>query len=404
MSRRRHTSSQATSMPIRQEQRSTDNTDISTSSRQWILWGSMTLLGAAFLYFLPDPTPVFVNHRMLVVHLLAATPLAYCLACPLRIPRSVARWMSIAVVLAVVSFDAALTVLSDLMIPSTWGMSGRWTVRTLLALMVAVPWIISCPLPYKQPSWQGWILAAILITIPSSLYTMHTLQSLVRTAQQIDPMTAPRKLMLVTQQIMEIDDTASIAGENCKKKLLDLLQRVDSLERECQLPLDSARNDAGIDRAVKLMAIDRFSEAWQLLNCGQSDNSSPILLKILCTRGLEDWKSSQELCEIALIDSIEDGPLERSRLYSWWAESFARQGRIKECIDVQRIAIDKCPDNADAFRLELAQRLAESGQVPEALAILREIEHTDRASDTQFQSSIREMRRGIKNNSCTLSR
>lgn len=404
MNQRRRTSSTRTSEP---KVAITPESEILEDSRAgwaWVLWGSMAVAGASFLCLLPDPTPVFVNHRLTAVHLLAAIPLAYCLACQLRIPRRIARWFSLVAVGVATSLGATLTLLSDFMIPATWEFGGRWMIRTAVAFAVVLPWIISCPLPCSNPTWRGWILAMILMTLPSSLYADHLLQQLNRASVQIDPATAPKKLMLVTQQMMEIDDTSEVGGENCKKKLLALLQRVESLDRECQLSFSPSSNGAKIDRAVKLMAIDRFAEAREHLNPIQPDEGSVILLKILCARGLEEWKSVQELCETALQDSIDDTPLERSRLYAWLAEAFARQRRLKECIDVQRIAIDKCPDHADAFRMDLAQRLAESGQVPEALEILQELERTDRASDTQFQSSIREIQRGIKNNSCTLSR
>jgi len=369
----------------------------------WAWWVSMTIAGCVLLYLLPDPTPVFVTHRLAAIHLLAAIPISYCLASWLRLQRRVALCLSIVAVLGVASFETTLPLLSDSMIPTTWGLASRWAIRTMLALAIVIPWTLSCPVPHGTNTWRGWILAGILISVPSFVYANHQLHSLIQSSSQIDPRTSPKKLMLLTQQVMELDDTSSITGENCKRKLLQSMQTVDALERECEIPIDLSSDSVKLDRAVKLMAIDRLQDAWKLLEQTQVNNRSATFLKILCSREMEDWKRVQEVCRFALQNPNGNSPLEQARVYSWLAEAFARERRFEQCIETYRTAIEQCPDQASSFRIDMALQLAESGRVPEALRILKEVEGATDLAEISLRTAIKGQIRRIRNNSCTLS-
>lgn len=369
---------------------------------EWAWWVSMTIAGCVLLYLLPDPTPVFVNHRLTAIHLLAAIPIAYCLASWLQLQRRFALWLSIVAVLGIASFETTLPLLSDSMIPTTWGFASRWAIRTMLALAIAIPWILSCPVPHRTNTWREWLLAGILISVPSIVYASHQRHSLIQSSSQIDPRTSPKKLMLLTQQVMELDDTSSISGENCKRKLLQSMQTVDALERECKIPSDLSSDSAKLDRAVKLMAIDRLQDAWKLLEQTQPNNRSATFLKILCNREMEDWKRVREVCRFALQNPNGNSQLEQAKVYSWLADAFARERRFEQCIETYRTAIEQCPEQASSFRIDMALQLAESGQVPEALRILKEVEGATDATEISLRTAIKGQIRRIRNNSCTL--
>ena len=209
--------------------------------------------------------------------------------------------------------------------------------------------------------------------------------------------------MLLLEQILEIDDTIKVSGKPPKQMLLELMKTTQRLEQECDTPISQLSDSARLDRAAKLMALDRHREASEWI--GQADGREPAakLLKIVCALDCEDWIAVEELCSNALRDATSFSKLERMRLHTWLAEALARQRRFQECIESYRIAIADYPEDATPFRIDMALQLAESGNVSEAIETLESIQRTSEIqSDPIFLRSIQSMLFRIQSNSCSL--
>jgi hypothetical protein len=369
----------------------------------WVLWGAMVGISVFLLAQLPNPTPAFANPRLLIVHLLAVVPLATCIGSCLKIRPGIARWIAMVSVLWIASLEISLSWLSNLLIPLDLGLSGRWFLRTCIASLIILPWAISAPIASSSIALQRWILALILACVPTFIYSWHHLDHLTKNFSQIDMSRSPKKGMLMLEQILEIDDTIMVSGKPPKQVLLELMQTTQRLEQECDSPISRLSDTARLDRAAKLMALDRHREASELI--GQVDEREPDakLLKIVCARDSENWNAVEELCSSALRDTTSFSKLERMRLHTWLAEALARQRRFQECIEIYRNAIADYPEDATPFRIDMALQLAESGNVTEAIETLKSIQRTsDIQSDPTFLRSIQSMLFRIQSNSCSL--
>ena len=369
----------------------------------WVLWGAMVGISTFILIQLSNPTPVFANPRLLIVHLLAVVPLATCIASCLNIQPRIARWISLVSVLLIATLEISLSWLSNQLIPMELGLSARWIIRTSIACLIILPWAISAPLASRSIALQRWLLALILACVPTFIYSCHHLDHLTRNFSQIDISRFPKKGMLLLEQILEIDDSIMVSGKPSKQMLLELMQTTQRLEQECDSPISQLSDSARLDRAAKLMALDRHREASELI--GQVDDREPAakLLKILCARDSEDWIAVEKLCSNALRDTTGFSKLERMRLNTWLAEALARQRRFQECIEIYRIAINDYPEDATPFRIDMALQLAESGNVSEAIETLESIQRTSEIqSDPAFLRSIQSMLFRIQSNSCSL--
>lgn len=209
--------------------------------------------------------------------------------------------------------------------------------------------------------------------------------------------------MLLLQQILEIDDTSVLSEKPSKQLLLELMQTTDRLEHECASPLLQVSDSAKLDRAAKLLALDRHREANELIQQTDEREPSAKILKILCALDSENWIAVHRLCSDALSDTTDFSELERVRLHSWNAEALARQKRFEECIQSYRIAAADCPDFATPFRIDMAIQLAESGNVSEAIETLKDMQRTiDLKSNPSVLKSIQTILVRIQNNSCSL--
>lgn len=369
----------------------------------WVLWGAMVGISVFLLAQLPNPTPAFANPRLLIVHLLAVVPLATSIGSCLNIRPAIARWISILSVLWIATLEISLSWLSNLWIPMDLGLSARWFLRTCIASLIILPWAISAPIASSPIALQRWVLALILACVPTFIYSWHHLGHLTRNFSQIDTSRSLKKGMLLLEQILEIDDTIKVSGKPPKQMLLELMKTTQRLEQECDTPISQLSDSARLDRAAKLMALDRHREASEWI--GQADGREPAakLLKIVCALDCEDWIAVEELCSNALRDATSFSKLERMRLHTWLAEALARQRRFQECIESYRIAIADYPEDATPFRIDMALQLAESGNVSEAIETLESIQRTSEIqSDPIFLRSIQSMLFRIQSNSCSL--
>jgi|LakMenEpi03Aug12_release.lakeMendotaPanAssembly.Ray.scaffolds.fasta_scaffold04582_17 hypothetical protein len=370
---------------------------------EWILWAAMVGIGTFLFSQFPNPTPVFANPRLLVIHLMAVIPLAIHIASTLNVQPRVARWLSVVPVLFIATLEFALPWLSNQLIPMHLGLSARWIVRTCIAILIMLPWAISAPIQSRSIASQRWVLALILACTPTFIYSWHQLDLLTKNFSQIDSLRSPKKGMLLLQQILEIDDTSVLSEKPSKQLLLELMQTTDRLEHECASPLLQVSDSARLDRAAKLLSLDRHREANELIQQTDEREPSAKILKILCALDSENWIAVHRLCSDALSDTTGFSELERMRLHSWNAEALARQKRFEECIQSYRIAAADCPDFATPFRIDMALQLAESGNVSEAIETLKNMQRTiDLKSNPSVLKSIQTILVRIQNNSCSL--
>lgn len=349
--------------------------------------------------------PGFGWPRVLFTHLLFAIPLGYVIALSLRthfqckIPPAASVASGFAV-LAIVAWIAEPV--ASAMVSAGIGQLATAVLRSCVAVVLVLPWCAACATQDQlpAPTRLAVILAAVCAILPPALESHSVIEARTPYASELLESGRTAKATMVLTGLCELGSETAIAGKSPHEWLAKTHKELKTLRDTCDqaLPANATPN-AKLNRATSLLALNRLTEATDLLTPLAERDPFAALLLATVLRDREQWNASNEQLNSAVErfrEPSKRNPRARAMCVSAF-EMLARNahdaGQPHEAEAALTRGLAEFPTEAARFHFLLAQHYRDGGKPERALDHLQQVMKLEPA---KYEARVREMDRGLR--------
>ena len=343
---------------------------------------------------------------VMIVHLIASLPIGLVTSAALgRTRRHPARWISMTswTMVGLAGISALVFRGEDVASAlARWdaGFVVRDVVRTVLAFLLVLPWLVVADRPTGPDPRIPHRPAAILVAA-----TLAFLPPIVYANQFAENRSTDLKTQLGAGRLVKARSTLIGLSELGNRPLVDgkspaqILRRLDTeiarMERDASHPLPpTASPQARLERAFLLIQLDRLDESEPILRSLAEIVPDALLLLGAVYRDQTHWSDSERAYRRAL-DSLLPGAArdlgmqERcATAYEGIAEASRSAGRPEDAEKAYQEARRRLPAKAGYFAFQLGRHYLSGGRPSEGIAQLRQAVQRDPTLESQVRPLI----------------
>ena len=363
-----------------------------------------------------DTIALFATGRVLVVHLVAAIPMAWLVFLGLSsISRKSTglgvlgtRMVVLAVSMSMLVLFLSLRPLPELsnrLLQNNAGFETRTLVRCLVATLLVMPFsllIQSVMDELSQSRLTGWRLVGLTVigVYLAAVYDWNCFafskQAYLATANSVRLSASLKSL----RQSIEIHSGSfdlsgdldgpqyrTMVARSPRKALRDLRERIDNLERALLSETDHSK------RAMHLLSLGRFEQAKNELDIGFTGTSNETIVRAIIAREAKQWRDLLIFSTSLLaMSEFEGDPLP----FQMQGEALVELGRLRDARACYEVALQSVTQGKVDFAMRLAKLEMDLGDIARAKEHLELAESLD-ASVVKETQRLRSL---ILSNSC----
>ncbi len=347
--------------------------------------------------------PVFVDGRLLTVHLFAALPMAAMVRTSfLESHFKVPTWRALLAVLSLVSVYA-LPQISALLSTLDAGPGLRILPRILLCLLLVCTFLPDACSQLTRTSHSQWIVAGVLLAYPAWIFASYREhRNLDELSKSLLEMRLDRSELLA-EQLQELGSVATIRGLTVAELSLRLSEQRLKIENtlEQSIPAQTSSQQL-IQRSMLAMQVGKLDEAQATLNRVTEPNSESRLLQATLAREKKQWSQLEELTHELIREWHQPSETiatdQFAMAYQLHADALVHQNRLLDAQQVLEEGIISCPNHQAELQLQLAGIFTELGDKRSAL------KHLNLAAqyNPSLQPEVLRKIRAIDNFTCSL--
>lgn len=363
-----------------------------------------------------DTIALFATERVLVVHVVAAIPMAWLWLMGLSSVLQRLTGLGVLhtrIIFLVVSLSLLILLLclrplpeiSARLLQIDAGFEIRTLARCLVATLLVMPFalLIQSVMDKKSKSRiTGWRIVG-LATIGCYLAAVYDWNSFTLSKRTylatVESVRLSASLKSLRQSIeihsasfdlsRDVDGSKDrrMVARSPRKALRDLRERVDNLDRALLFDTDRSK------RAMHLLSLGRLEQAKNELDIGSTGTSNEIIVRAIIARESKQWRDLLTYCtKLVALSEIAGDPLP----YQLQGEALVELGRLHDARDCYEVGLQRVTLGKVDFAMRLAKLEMDLGDTARANEYLELAESLD-ASVTK---DIQRLRSAILSNSC----
>ena len=311
----------------------------------------------------------FAWPRLLVGHLVAALPLAFCSAGRIAmLGRPLHRaWAAAGLTLVL---TLVLPTLADGLDQAKAGFTIRAVMRTILAVLVTTAWLSIAGRAGTASAKWTWLASIIFALLPPLVYADRIAESRATDFLTFAKSDRLMRAMGTLEGLRDLGSDRRFTNKTVAELIPRLRKDLDRIAAIVAKPLPAgATAEDKPARALNLLRLNRLAEAEAILNGLDAPTPETWMIRAALARETARWNDLETACR-AVIDRADPNAKSTEMLedaYEGLGEAQRKRQRPSDAAETYRIGAERLPNRAGYFRYLHGLLAADQGRPREAL-------------------------------------